>query len=120
MHDLLSIPSPSPLTAFPLSPTSQVILKALNPLHDPKDGAFLQRPDHMAGRHVCIVLYAISNSRDERERAWKDKVHDGVNLAELGRGAKLIENAGYNWRELTDHDDVLAAAETLKVPGATH
>lgn len=98
------------------SVTSPVLLKPLNPLQCPKDGAFLGRPDHMAGRHVCIVLYAKSDSRDERERAWRSLASE-INMVDLGRAAKVIEDAGYNWRELDDHEDVLAAAEFIQIPG---
>ncbi len=122
MPDLLpTTPIPSPAPLQPPSSTSPVpVLKALNPLHGPKDGKFLGRPPHMAGREVCIVLYATSDSRELRERAWREKANEGVNMAELGLAAQAIEEAGYNWRELDDHEDVLSAAETLKAPGATH
>ena len=118
MPDLSPIPS-IPLTPLTL-PTSPVpILKALNPLREPKDGTFLARPDHMAGRHVCIVLYATGNSRDERERAWRS-LEGTLNMKELGIAAKAIESAGYNWRELDDCNDVFAAAESLQARGASN
>ena len=118
--DLSPALSPSTLPPLPPTATSPVILlKPLHPLRDPKDGTFLSRPDHVAGRHVCVVLYATSNGRDERERAWRSRERD-VSMIELGRAAKLIENAGFNWRELNDHENVFAAAEGLRAPGTTH
>jgi hypothetical protein len=115
--DLAFLPSsPQPPPCASASPASR---KTLHPLSEPKDGKFLASPDHLAGRAVCIALYAKGDSRESRERAWQKQFHDGTDLAVLGRAAKALENGGYDWRKLTTVKGVLAAAEHLfKV--ATH
>ncbi|MBI5794376.1 hypothetical protein HZA87_04855 [Candidatus Uhrbacteria bacterium] len=73
----------------------------------------------MAGRQVCITLYAMSAKREARERAWRSR-ENKVSMVDLGRAAKALELASVNWRELENHEDILEAAETLRAPGATH
>lgn len=121
MQELKNVPSTPPITSRPFtsSVTSPVLLKPLPELRDPQDGLFLSRPDRMAGRHVCIVLYAMSASRDARENAWRSR-ETTVNMADLGRAAKILETANFNWRELEDWEDVLSAAESIRGYGDTH
>jgi hypothetical protein len=111
----LELPAREPSSPIPPSHrASPALLQTpLNPLHDPKDGKFLALPSHIAGRQVCIVLFARGNSRESRERAWREKMGEGVKMEKLGIAAQAIEDAGYNWRELTSSDDVLTAAESL-------
>ena len=78
----------------------------------PKDGRFLGLPDNLAGRQVCIILYARGDSRDARMKAWKD--HQGeVSLTALGIAAKTLENAGMDWRQARNWERVLKEAAPL-------
>ncbi|MBI4437815.1 hypothetical protein HY631_02590 [Candidatus Uhrbacteria bacterium] len=60
-----------------------------------------------------------TDSREERENAWRSR-ESTVPMAGLGRAAKALEDAGFNWRELDTWEDVLAAAESIGAYGATH
>lgn len=82
-------------------------------LLDAPDEKFLGLSDYYAGRKVCIVLCAISDTREHRERAWKCAQALGVNLGQVGRAAKMLERLNINWRELKELEDVLQAAHDV-------
>ncbi len=96
----LTVSPPSPLPKSPPGGSHHTEVAHEEPLPalaSPKDGRFLNLPDTLAGRQVCITLYATGDSRDARVKAWRDRQNE-VSLSTLGHAAKTLEDAGIDWR----------------------
>lgn len=89
------------------------VVDPLPTLEVPRDGHFLQFTDEIAGRHVCIKLYAKNDTRVARRAAWELRKSQ-VNMVRLGAAAKALEDANINWRKLGGHEKILEAHAKLQ------
>lgn len=74
--------------------------------------SFLALPCEQAGRAVILQLYApVEATREERVALWNE--HKALDRWTLGLFAQRLERAGYEWRNVTDHHEIIQEGSRL-------
>lgn len=79
------------------------------------DARFLSYEPVVAGRAVIVHLFGARKgaTRERHQATWQRYQRLGVDLIELGRAAKILENAGIDWRRARRHSNILEAAKQI-------